>query len=89
LLTTRLRSAYAEVHGTEPPRTVPGNGVLDYILVNPLVVVLDAWVDFDRPSPTDPTLLPSDHFGLAAVLSLAPARQPGPREPGRREPGRR
>jgi endonuclease/exonuclease/phosphatase family metal-dependent hydrolase len=84
LLTTRLRSAYAVVHGTEPPRTVPGDGVLDYILVNELVEVHDAWLVFDAPSPTDPSLLPSDHFGVAAALSLPPARKPPARRPGRR-----
>jgi endonuclease/exonuclease/phosphatase family metal-dependent hydrolase len=74
----RLRSAYAQVHGAEPSRTVPGNGVLDYVLVNQRVAVHDAWVVFDGPSPTDPTLLPSDHFGVAAALSLPPGRAPGP-----------
>ena len=74
VLTGRLRSAYALVHGSEPPRTVPGGAVLDYILVNDLVEVLDAWVTFDRPSPDDPGLLASDHFGVAARLRVLPAR---------------
>ena len=68
----RLRSAYALVHGSEPPRTVPGGAVLDYILVNDLIVVLDTWLTFDRPSPADPQPLPSDHFGLAATLRVLP-----------------
>jgi len=70
----RLRSAYALVHGTEPRRTVHRDGVLDYILVNDRLAVLDAWLAFDRPAPGDPALLPSDHLGLAATLSLVPAR---------------
>ncbi len=76
ILGRRLRSAYALVHGSEPIRTsVGGRGVvLDYILVNDLVMVLDAWVAFDLPSPRDPGLLPSDHFGVAATLSLLPPR---------------
>ncbi len=74
VLTSRLRSAYALVHGTEPPRTVPGNGVLDYVLVNDLVVVLDARVTLDRPSPDDPSLLPSDHFGVTATIRVLPPR---------------
>jgi endonuclease/exonuclease/phosphatase family metal-dependent hydrolase len=72
VLTGRLRSAYALVHGSEPPRTVPSGAVLDYVLVSEQVTVLDAWVTFDVASAEDPELLPSDHFGVAASLSLAP-----------------
>lgn len=76
VLGRRLRSAYALVHGSEPPRTsVNGAGVVvDYIMVNDLVMVLDAWVAFDLPSARDPRLLPSDHLGLAATLSVLPPR---------------
>lgn len=81
-LTTRLRSAYALVHGSEPPRTVPRGPVLDYILVDDRIVVADAWVTFDRPDSGDPQLLPSDHFGLAASVSVRPAGSP-PRPPPR------
>jgi endonuclease/exonuclease/phosphatase family metal-dependent hydrolase len=73
LVTARLRSAYALVHGSEPSRTVHSGGVLDYIFVNDRVVVHDAWVAFDMPSTEDRALLPSDHLGLAAALSLPPA----------------
>ncbi len=71
----RLRSAYALVHGSEPPRTVPPGGkgrgtVLDYVFVNDGVAVHDAWLAFDRPSPADPDLYPSDHLGVAASISL-------------------
>jgi len=79
ILTRRLRSAYALVHGSEPARTVPSGIVLDYILVNDRVTVLDAWVAFDLPSPHDPTLLASDHFGLAATLTFPPPARPRPR----------
>jgi len=74
LLTGRLRSAYALVHGSEPTRTVHRGGVLDYILVSDLVVVHGAWVAFDQPSPGDPRLFPSDHVGVAARLSVLPPR---------------
>ncbi len=78
VLTGRLRSAYAEVHGSEPRRTVPPGGsgpgaVLDYVFVNQLVAVLDAGLAFYRPSPADPSLFPSDHLGLWATLSVLPA----------------
>lgn len=76
VLTGRLRSAYAVVHRAEPERTQPTGGTLDYIFVNDLVTVLDAWVAFDRPSPDDPGLFPSDHFGVAASLSLRPPPPP-------------
>ena len=71
----RLRSAYSLVHGSEPPRTVPPGGkgrgtVLDYVFVTAGVAVHDAWLAFDRPSPTDPDLYPSDHLGVAASISL-------------------
>jgi endonuclease/exonuclease/phosphatase family metal-dependent hydrolase len=79
-MTGRLRSAYAVVHRSEPPRTAVGGGVLDYVFVNDLVEVVDAWVAFDRPSPSDPALLPSDHFGVAAGLRLLP---PAPASGGR------
>jgi len=74
MLTGRLRSAYSVVHGSEPRRTLPAGPVLDYIFVNDLVRVHEASITFDRPSADDPGLLPSDHFGLVASLSLMPSR---------------
>ncbi|HEY8489599.1 MAG TPA: hypothetical protein VIO14_01270, partial [Dehalococcoidia bacterium] len=77
----RLRSAYAAVHGREPPATFPTplsrewgefSVVIDYIFVNDLVTVHDAWVAFDRVSAEDPRLAPSDHYGLAATVSVRP-----------------
>lgn len=78
LLAQRLRSAYALVHGEEPARTWPtplrpdaGSGsVIDYVLVDDHVEVVDAWLAFDHPAPTDPTLFASDHFGIAATLRV-------------------
>lgn len=84
LLATRLRSAYAAVHGQEPEKTVPtplrvgatGRGsVLDYIFVNPLVEVHEAWRTFEEADPADEHLVASDHYGLAAVISLRTAGQ--------------
>lgn len=78
LLTSRLRSAHADVHGHEPARTVPtplhknaaGPGsVLDYVFVNDLVEVGDAHLAFDQVDPSDPTLAASDHFGLAVTVA--------------------
>ncbi|HEX2063071.1 MAG TPA: endonuclease/exonuclease/phosphatase family protein, partial [Acidimicrobiales bacterium] len=79
LLGEHLRSAYAAVHGREPPRTVPtplrepdatSGIVIDYVFVSADVDVLDAAVAFDQPHPTDPRLVPSDHFGLVASVSF-------------------
>lgn len=78
LLTSRLRSAYAAVHGAEPARTVPtplrrraaaGGVVMDYVLVGPRVVVHDARLIFDEVEGGD--LAASDHYGLAATISVA------------------
>jgi endonuclease/exonuclease/phosphatase family metal-dependent hydrolase len=82
LVTATLRSAYADVHGREPPKTVPtplrvgatGPGsVLDYVFVNDQVEVRDARVVFDRVDPSDEHLVASDHYGLLAVVSVRPA----------------
>ncbi len=84
LLATQLRSAYAAVHGQEPEKTVPtplrvgatGRGsVLDFIFVNPLVEVHEAWRTFEEADPGDEHLVASDHYGLAAVISLHTDRQ--------------
>ncbi len=80
LVAKSLRSAYSAVHGTEPPRTIPtplggGSGpgvVIDYLFVNDRIEVHDAWVTFDRVDDRQPPLVASDHFGLAAEISLRP-----------------
>lgn len=79
-LRARLRSAYAEVHGAEPEQTVPApvhqrwgqeaGSVIDYILVNERLRVHDAWLTFDRVADDDDRLSASDHYGLAATLSI-------------------
>ncbi len=48
----------------------PWRGTLDYIFVSPNLRVVDCEVALNRPAPHDPTLFPSDHFGLAARLEL-------------------
>jgi len=80
VLGERLRSAYALVHGVEPAKTWPtplrsgaGRGsVIDYVLVDEHVEVVDAWLTFDEASSTDPTLVASDHFGVAATVTVRP-----------------
>jgi endonuclease/exonuclease/phosphatase family metal-dependent hydrolase len=76
------RSAHREAHGREPERTWPsgliapamdtegGPNCLDYIWVRGAVRVIDCRLVFDRPDVADPTLYPSDHFGLAAHLEI-------------------
>ena len=82
LLTGELRSAYAAVHGQEPAKTVPTplrvgatakGSVLDFIFVNHLVEIHEAWRTFEEAEPTDEHLVASDHYGLAAVISVRPA----------------
>lgn len=80
VLGERLRSAYALVNGDEPARTWPTavrpgiehGSVIDYILVDDHLEVVDAWLTFDRPASSDPTLFPSDHFGIAATVRVRP-----------------
>jgi endonuclease/exonuclease/phosphatase family metal-dependent hydrolase len=45
-------------------------GTLDYIFVNDGVNVKACDVVLNKPAPHDPTLYPSDHFGLMATLEL-------------------
>jgi endonuclease/exonuclease/phosphatase family metal-dependent hydrolase len=56
-------------------------GTLDYIFVSPGVGVVECSVILDRPSPGDPTLYASDHFGLAATLEIPAVDPPGPGNP--------
>ncbi len=77
-----FRSAYAEANGAEPAITWPSGlqapamdtdgdpECLDYIWVRGAVRVGSARLVFDRPDPEDPTLYPSDHVGIAAVLEI-------------------
>ena len=43
---------------------------IDYLWVSPEIEILASGVCFDRPSPTDATLWPSDHAGVWADLAL-------------------
>lgn len=80
LLSERLRSVYQAVHGSEPARTIPtplgdrsGEGVvIDYLFINDRIEVHDAWVTFDRVDDKVPPVAASDHYGLAASISLRP-----------------
>lgn len=85
LMQSRMRSAYAAVHGAEPERTLPTplragdrphGVVMDYIWVNDLVDVHDARVVFDEVDPLDPHLCASDHYGLTAVVSARGGARP-------------
>ncbi len=80
LLKERFVSAYEAAHGHEPEKTWPTpmlkqadapDWTLDYIFVSPDVRVAEANVTFTESSPSDSDLYASDHFGLAATVSLA------------------
>jgi len=43
---------------------------IDYIWVSGTIKVIESQVCFNRPSPQDPSLWPSDHAGVWADLSL-------------------
>ena len=77
-----FRSAHLAANGVEPAVTWPSGiqapgidtdgdpGCLDYIWVRGAIEVESCRVAFDRPAVDDPTLLPSDHFGLVARLRI-------------------
>lgn len=56
-------------------------GTLDYIFVDRTAQVRQCQVVFDRPSPRDDRLYPSDHFGLMATVEVNNAE--GSRRGGR------
>jgi endonuclease/exonuclease/phosphatase family metal-dependent hydrolase len=77
-----FKSAYVEANGAEPAVTWPSGlqapamdtdghpRCLDYIWIRGAVAVESARLAFDRPDPEDPTLYPSDHFGISAHLAI-------------------
>jgi len=77
-----FRSSYAEANGSDPAVTWPSGiqaeamdtdgdpGCLDYLWIRGRVRAMAARLVFDRPAPDDPTLYPSDHFGIVAHLEL-------------------
>ncbi len=46
------------------------HGTLDYIFISPEWKVRDAGLCFDKPSPFDANVYPSDHIGVFAELEL-------------------
>jgi endonuclease/exonuclease/phosphatase family metal-dependent hydrolase len=86
MLEAGFRSAYAAANGAEPAATWPSGlrapamdtdgepDCLDYVWVRGAVEVEDARLVFDRPAAEDPTLYPSDHFGVAAHLRIGSRR---------------
>jgi endonuclease/exonuclease/phosphatase family metal-dependent hydrolase len=79
------RSAHLEANGAEPTVTWPSGivapgaddegepGCLDYIWLRGAVTALDCRLAWNRPAAGDPTLYPSDHFGLIARVRLGAA----------------
>jgi endonuclease/exonuclease/phosphatase family metal-dependent hydrolase len=77
-----FRSAHLEANGGEPAVTWPSGiqapgmdvdgepGCLDYIWVRGPIMVESCRLEFDRSAVDDPTLYPSDHFGLSARIRL-------------------
>lgn len=79
MMKQRFRSAVETAQGREPEKTwtTPVNtyddsphGTLDYIFVSPEWKVVEAGLAFDKPSPHNVDMYPSDHLGLQAVLEL-------------------
>jgi endonuclease/exonuclease/phosphatase family metal-dependent hydrolase len=82
MLDAGFRSAFVESNGAEPPVTwpsgiqAPGMDVdgepscLDYIWLRGPINADSCRLAFDRPAVDDPTLFPSDHFGLSARVRI-------------------
>ena len=82
MLGAGFRSASVEANGAEPAVTwpsgiqAPGMDVdgepscLDYIWLRGAITVDSCRLAFDRPAVDDPTLFPSDHFGLSARVQI-------------------
>ncbi len=82
MLDAGFRSASADANGVEPAVTWPSGiqapgmdddgepGCLDYIWVRGPITVDSCRLAFDRPAVDDPTLYPSDHFGLSARIRV-------------------
>ncbi|MEX2238872.1 MAG: endonuclease/exonuclease/phosphatase family protein [Dehalococcoidia bacterium] len=85
LLSEKLHSAYLMRHGSEistspaPLSSLWGKEerVIDFVFVNDLVEVHDAWRTFDAPDPKNPRLSASDHYGIAAEISVKAGPGPG------------
>ena len=83
LVTGRLRSVHVAAHGREPEHTSPTPfsarrsrpsrpatyRTVDYLFVSPHLGVVQAGLAFTSPADHDPTLYPSDHYGLMADLT--------------------
>lgn len=77
-----FRSAFVEANAGEPAVTWPSGlqapamdvdgdaSCLDYIWIRGAVRVRDARLWADRPAAHDPTLYPSDHFGVVATVEV-------------------
>jgi endonuclease/exonuclease/phosphatase family metal-dependent hydrolase len=77
-----FRSALLEANGAEPDVTWPSGLVaegmdtdgeascLDYIWLRGSIRATAAAVTFNRPAVGDPTIYPSDHFGLSAHVTV-------------------
>ncbi len=64
------RHAVLEANGlVRLHRKIRYGGTVDYVLVDEGIDVCDCRVLFDRPSPDDPRIFPSDHLGLFAHLA--------------------
>jgi endonuclease/exonuclease/phosphatase family metal-dependent hydrolase len=82
MVSAGFRSASVEANGREPAVTWPSGiqapgmdddgepGCLDYVWVRGPISVQACRVVFDRPAVGDPTLYPSDHFGLVASITV-------------------
>jgi hypothetical protein len=82
MLAAGFRSAFCEANGAEPPVTWPSGiecdtkdtegdpNCLDYIWLAGSARALEARLVFNTHPAEDPTLFPSDHFGILARIDV-------------------
>lgn len=81
-LTGRFRSASSVANGAEPELTAPTPlnrtdasrlATIDYIFVDHRLTVHAAWLTFTCADDDDTSLYASDHYGIAARVSVTPS----------------
>lgn len=78
LISRHLRSAYLMRHGAEivtspaPLSLLWGKEerVIDFVFVNELVEVREAWRTFEATDPDNPRISASDHYGIATDVAI-------------------
>jgi endonuclease/exonuclease/phosphatase family metal-dependent hydrolase len=66
----KFRNMIDSRFGKRPKDDPDWKGTLDYIFVDPRLHTEDCQLVLDQPADNDPTLFPSDHFGIYALIKV-------------------